>query len=220
MRYFTIFVKIALAYAFLMAGFTKVIGERFTSLSNNHPMGHYLEALFHTGYYYPFISVAQMLAGVLLLIPRTSLLGAILYFPIILNICILSFAVRFDGSVLTSPLMVLANLYLLCWDYHRLKFILPFKKSAFEDVLPQFKDRSNKFPFRFLSGVLIITVITVALIFTMNQKAIMPRNNLSDCKYQCPNSSDVELCKSFCNCIHEDGNTLDECLTKYGEFSK
>lgn len=219
--YFTIFLRIALAYAFIFAGFVKVNGERFTSLSNNHPMGHYLEALFHTGYYYTFIGVAQMLAGLLLLIPRTALLGAIIYFPLILNICILSFAVRFDGSVLTSPLMVLANLYLLCWDYHRIKYILPFKKSAFDDILPDFKDRSTKFPFKFLAGVFVTMVIVVVLVFTMNQKAVMPRNNISDCEYQCPDSSNSEACISFCECIHQDGNSLDDCLNRYGsKFDK
>jgi len=111
--YFAIFVRIALAAGFLPSGFVKIMGERFTSLSANHPMGHYLEALHQTGYYYTFIGILQVTAAILLLIPRTAVLGAILYFPIILNICILSFAVRFEGSLLSSPLMVIANLYLL-----------------------------------------------------------------------------------------------------------
>lgn len=91
-------------------------------------MGNYLEALHRTGYYYTFIGVMQVTAALLLLIPRTATLGAFLYFPIILNICVLSFAVRFEGSLLSSPLMVLANLYLLCWDYDKWKLILPFNK--------------------------------------------------------------------------------------------
>ena len=92
-RYFAVCMRIGLAWGFLPSGFTKIIGERFTSLSNNHPMGQYLEALHHTGYYYPFIGVLQVTAAILLLIPRTALLGALIYFPIILNICILSYAV-------------------------------------------------------------------------------------------------------------------------------
>src|ERR1700712_2895502 len=103
LQYFTIFNRVALAAGFIPSGFVKIMGERFTSLSNNHPMGHYLEALHHTGYYYTFIGIVQVTAALLLLIPRTAALGAVLYFPIILNICILSFAVRFDGSLLSSP---------------------------------------------------------------------------------------------------------------------
>lgn len=127
-RYFAIFNRVALAAGFLPSGFVKIMGERFTDLSNNHPMGHYLEALSRTGYYYTFIGVLQVSAATLLLIPRTATLGAMIYFPIILNICILSLAVRFDGSFISSPLMVLANLYLLCWDYDKLKYIFPWNK--------------------------------------------------------------------------------------------
>ncbi|MES2701713.1 MAG: hypothetical protein V4649_03690 [Bacteroidota bacterium] len=105
------------------------MGERFTSLGVNHPMGHYLAAFYRTGYYYTFVGVMQVMAACLLLVPRTATLGAVMYFPIILNICILSLAVRFEGSFVTSPLMVLANVYLLCWDYDKLKYILPFKQN-------------------------------------------------------------------------------------------
>ncbi|HSB94004.1 MAG TPA: hypothetical protein VLC28_12855, partial [Flavitalea sp.] len=59
MGYFTIFVRFALAAGFIPSGMVKIMGERFTSLSVNHPMGHYLEALYHTGSYYTFIGVMQ-----------------------------------------------------------------------------------------------------------------------------------------------------------------
>jgi hypothetical protein len=109
----------------------KILGERFASgLSANHPMGHYLEALHYTGFYYTFIGVVQVAAAIMLLVPRTVTLGAFLYFPIILNICILTYAVRFDGSLFTAPLMVLANLYLLGWNYEKWKYILPFNRPA------------------------------------------------------------------------------------------
>src|SRR3954467_6703265 len=79
LRYFAVFNRVALAAGFLPAGFVKITGERFTALSVNHPMGHYLEALHLTGYYYTFIGLAQVIAAILLLIPRTVLLGALVY---------------------------------------------------------------------------------------------------------------------------------------------
>lgn len=126
LKYFSIFNRIALAAGFIPSGMVKIMGERFTSLSVNHPMGNYLEAIHRTGYYYTFIGIMQVSAAILLLIPRTVTLGALIYFPIILNIWILSWAVRFDGSFFSSPLMVLANIYLLCWNFDKLKFIFPF----------------------------------------------------------------------------------------------
>ncbi|GAB2459085.1 hypothetical protein GCM10011375_08710 [Hymenobacter qilianensis] len=130
LRDFTVFTRIVLAMGFLPSGYVKIVGEQFTDLPICHPMGHYLEAFHRTGFYYTFVGVVQVIAACLLLIPRTATLGAMLYFPIILNIFILTLAVRFVGSWVTAPLMVLANLYLLCWDYDKLKFILPFNKQT------------------------------------------------------------------------------------------
>jgi uncharacterized membrane protein YphA (DoxX/SURF4 family) len=128
---FSIFCRLALAAGFIPSGIVKIMDERFASgLSVNHPMGSYLEALHHTGYYYTFIGIVQVTAAILLLLPRTVTLGAFLYFPVILNICILTYALRFDGSLFTAPLMTLANLYILGWNYEKWKYILPFNRPA------------------------------------------------------------------------------------------
>src|ERR1041385_547730 len=102
LRYFAIFCRIVLALGFLPSGIVKVRGERFTALPSNHPLGHYFDALYLTGSYYTFIGVSQLTAALLLLIPRTALLGAILYFPIILNICVLTYATR-PSSTTSAP---------------------------------------------------------------------------------------------------------------------
>ena len=125
LHYFTIFCRIALALGFLPAGIVKVRGERFTGLPSNHPLGHYFDALHLTGLYYTFLGVGQLLAAVLLIVPRTALLGAMLYFPIIVNICVLTYATRFEGTRIAT-LMLLANLFLLIWDYDRLRHACPF----------------------------------------------------------------------------------------------
>jgi uncharacterized membrane protein YphA (DoxX/SURF4 family) len=126
---FSIFCRLSLAAGFIPSGIVKLMDERFASgLHAKHPMGHYLEALHTTGYYYTFIGVVQVAAAIFLLIPRTATLGAFLYFPIILNITVLTYATRFDGSLFTAPLMTLANLYLLGWNYEKWKYILPFNR--------------------------------------------------------------------------------------------
>ena len=63
-----------------------------------------------TGFYYTCIGVSQLTAALLLLVPRTTLLGAIIYFPIILNICVLTYATRFEGARIAT-LMLLANVF-------------------------------------------------------------------------------------------------------------
>jgi uncharacterized membrane protein YphA (DoxX/SURF4 family) len=212
LRYFAVFTRVALAAGFLPSGFIKIMGERFTSLSNNHPMGHYLEALSHTGYYYTYIGMAQVAAAILLLIPGTAVLGAVLYFPIILNICILSMAVRFEGSLITSPLMVVANVFLLCWYYDRLKFLLPFNHPPAATALPPQPGSSTKFPTAFFAGV----AATVALVVLLTRLFdVMPRNTLADCRSQFKGSHRTQAGEEFCTCIHQKGQPLNQALEAY-----
>jgi uncharacterized membrane protein YphA (DoxX/SURF4 family) len=217
-KYFTIFCRVALAAGFIPAGFVKIMGERFTSLSVNHPMGHYLEALSLTGYYYPFIGVVQVLAALMLLVPRTATLGALLYLPVILNITILSLAVRFDGSLFTAPLMVMANLYLLCWDYDKLRLIFPWNNTTATALVPKPQVLSSKFPFAFAGGVLATVVIYVLVITHIFN--LKPYNTLHDCKTQCSSAKNPKACDVFCECIHTKGQQLDKSLDAYEKASK
>ncbi len=212
LRYFAIFCRIALAAGFIPSGLQKILGERFTVLAVNHPMGNFLEALYHIGYYYTFIGVMQVLAAILLLIPRTATIGALIYFPIILNICILSLSVRFDGSQITSPLMVCAVLYLLCWDYHKFKKVFPFYES--DSDLPQRSELTRKLPVKFFAGVIAVIVLTA--LHAKLLYAIMPRNTFSDCLAQCDGEDD-RACIEFCECIHKEGESLKQCLEEFKE---
>jgi uncharacterized membrane protein YphA (DoxX/SURF4 family) len=212
-HYFAVFCRIALALGFIPSGIVKIMGERFASgLSNNHPLGHYLEALHNTGYYYSFIGIAQLTIAVLLLIPRTALLGALMYFPIILNICVLAYAVRFEGTRITT-FMALANLYLLCWDYDRIKYILPFKQVKEDSALPTKKPLSKKFPFAFFGCV--VAIMAAVIVINQFLYDIRPGNSLIECTNGCPANSSPKACEEFCDCIHNQGKPLHECLAVY-----
>ena len=213
LRYFAIFCRVGLALGFIPSGVVKVMGERFTALPSNHPLGHYFDALHLTGFYYTFIGVSQLTAALLLLIPRTTLLGAILYLPIILNICVLTYATRFEGTRIAT-LMLLANLYLLCWDYARLKYILPLTSSSDVGKTPNQK-MSGKFPLIFFG----CAVAAVVLVIVINNFVydIRPGNSQLECTNGCANNARPEACERFCNCIYNESNPLDKCLEEYGK---
>ena len=211
LRYFAVFCRVALALGFIPSGIVKIIGERFTALPSNHPLGHYFDALYLTGFYYTFIGVSQLTAALLLLIPRTTLLGAILYLPIIVNICVLSYATRFEGTRIAT-LMLLANLYLLWWDYARLKYVLPLATSSDVGTTPNQK-MSGKFPLVFFGCVVAAVVLVVVInIFVYD---IRPGNSQLECTNACADNARPEACKRFCNCIYNEGNLLDKCLGEY-----
>lgn len=213
LRYFTVFCRVALALGFIPSGIVKVMGERFTGLPSNHPLGHYFDALYHTGFYYTFIGVSQLTAALLLLIPRTALLGAILYLPIIFNICVLTYATRFEGTRIAT-FMLLANLYLLCWDYARLKYVLPLASSSDVGTTPNQK-MSGKFPWVFFGCV----VATVASVIVINQFVydIRPGNSRLECTNGCADNAHPEACEHFCECIYDEGHPLGKCLEEYGK---
>jgi hypothetical protein len=209
---FAIFCRIALAASFIPAGYIKIVGERFAAgLPSNNPLGHYFDALHLTGYYYTFIGIAQILTAILLLIPRTSLLGALMYFPVIVNICVLTYATRFDGTRGVT-MMLLASLFLLIWDYDRLKHILPFKQP---ETNPPVSKRllGTRLRIVFFGGSL--AVLAFIIIGTFYLYEIGPCNSEAECRNQCASSKNPAACGIFCSCIYKQGQPLDSCLATF-----
>ena len=216
-HYFAVFCRIVLAVVFIISGLVKVKGERFAAgLPVNNPMGHYFEALHQTEYYYTFIGISQLLIALLLLIPRTALLGALMCFPVILNICILTYAVRFEGTRATTFLL-LANLFLLCWDYNRIKCILPFKQVKLDANAIKEKPLTGKFPFLFFGSV--VTILATVVFLNIIIYDIRPGNSPEECTNGCPGNKDPKACAEFCDCIYNQGKPLRECLVEYNKAS-
>src|SRR6476620_12563959 len=93
--FFTWTTRILLALAFVPSGLKKVMGLRFTKLGIDNPVGFFFEALYQSGMYWNFLGAVQLLAALLLLIPKTATAGAILYFPIIINILVIVTSMHF-----------------------------------------------------------------------------------------------------------------------------
>jgi uncharacterized membrane protein YphA (DoxX/SURF4 family) len=211
-RLFAVFCRIALALSFIPSGYVKIMHERFAAgLPSNNPLGHYFDALHSTGYYYTFIGITQLITAILLLIPRTALLGALLYFPIMLNICVLTYATRFDGTRIVT-MMILGCLFLLVWDYNRLKHI--FKQP--ETGLPVPK-KSSGLRFRAVFFGSSFAVLTIIVFGTPYLYEITPGNSEEGCRNQCAASKNPTACQTFCDCIYEQGQPLDSCLATFNQ---
>jgi uncharacterized membrane protein YphA (DoxX/SURF4 family) len=124
LKIFTVLTRLLLALGFLPSGLTKVLGNRFTILGVDNPVGFFFEAMYRTGFYWRFLGLCQLAAAALLVIPRTATIGALVYFPLILNIFVITVSLHFTGTPFITGLMLLANLYLLCWDYDKLKHLI------------------------------------------------------------------------------------------------
>lgn len=209
---FAVFCRIALAILFLPTGIVKIMGQRFAEgLPHNNPLGHYFDALLLTGYYYTFIGIGQVTVAILLLIPRTALLGALMCFPIITNICVLTYATRFDGTRGTT-FGLLACLFLLVWDYHRLKHVLPFKQPKTDPPVLR-KPLGKRLRIFFFGGV--VAAVAIIIFGTFYLFEIVPGNEEEECRNQCASSKNPAACQAFCDCIYKEGQPLDSCLATF-----
>ena len=130
------------------------------------------------------------------------------------SICILTYALRFEGTRSTT-FMILANLYLLFWDYERIKYIFSYKPVKEHGPSPGEKRLSNKFPFLFFGSV--IAMIVAIIVINLYLYDIRPGNSQEECINGCPGNSDPKACEKFCDCIYNQGKPLRECLTEYNK---
>lgn len=130
---FTLLTRILLAAAFIPSGAVKLMGERFTLVSTDSPVGAFFEAMYQTGFYWRFLGASQVIAGVLLLFPRAAHLGAAIFLPIIVNIFIITVSLGFQGTPFVTGPMLMAVVYLCMWDYHRFRPMLT--ESPLEGVV-------------------------------------------------------------------------------------
>lgn len=125
---FTIYLRYILGGTFVFASVVKIKGERFThDFGGDQPINtawHYFETMYQSGLYWQFIGWGQFISGFLLMTQRLATLGALMYLPIILNIFIVTISYGFAGTPLITGLLLLSNIYLLFYDYEKLKPII------------------------------------------------------------------------------------------------
>lgn len=211
---FALFCRIALAASFLPTGMVKIMGERFAEgLPSNNPLGHYFDALYLTGYYYTFIGIAQVIIALLILIPRTSFIGVLMYFPMIVNICVLTYATRFAGTR-ANTMLLLGCLFLLIWNYDRLKCLLSFRPPETEPPVLK-KPRRVRLRVIFFGGVL--ATLAFIIVGTFYLWEIGPGNSEAECRGQCYGSKNPAACEAFCDCIYKEGKPLESCLEAFNK---
>lgn len=111
--------RLLLAMAFLPTGLVKLTGQRFTTLPVDNPIGFFFEAMYRTGPYWHFIGLVQVVAAVLLLVPATATLGALVFLPVGVSVFLITLGVGFGNTTIVTGGMLLACIYLVCWDADR-----------------------------------------------------------------------------------------------------
>jgi len=152
---FIIYTRYLIGGAFVFSSIIKIKGKRFTTYSQEDaPLGsamHFFEVLYQTGDYWQFIGWAQLLAGFLLMTQRYAKLGALVNFPILLNVFVITISMNFGGTPLITGLMLAANLMLLIWHWGELKSLINLPYT------PEPKDQEENKPLWAITGVLLFS---------------------------------------------------------------
>ncbi len=157
--------RILLALAFIPTGMVKLLGHRFSTMGTNTSVGYFFEAMYQSGVYWNFLGLGQVVAGLLLLIPATSTLGAVAFFPIILNITVVTWSVDFQGTRYITVMMLLASLFLLCWDWDRLRSIV---------FVPTDRDLPSSVPIARLEGAGYVVGTVAGMAVLLGVRSLFP----------------------------------------------
>lgn len=105
--------------ALLWSGIPKVLGERFTSFdattSDINSPAHFFETLYRSGLFWRVIGVAQCASGILMLLHRFWVVGALLATPILINMFLITVSYNFGETHYITLLMLLVNTAALTW---------------------------------------------------------------------------------------------------------
>lgn len=132
----TLGTRVLLAVSFIPTGMVKLLGQRFAYMSPDTPIGGFFETLYLSGPYWHFLGLVQVLAGVLVLLPATATLGALMFFSIMLNVFLITLSYEFRLTPFVTGAMLMATLYLLTWDYDRLRGLVGLGASRDAEIAP------------------------------------------------------------------------------------
>jgi hypothetical protein len=170
---FVIYLRYLIGFAFVFASIVKIKGERFTSIPASEPVGYFFEAMYQSGFYWNFLGWAQFISGALLMSQRFSTIGAMVFFPVILNVCLITNSIDFgSGTPVITTLMLAGTTFLLLWDYKKWIILFYHEHHIKLDLTQQPKDRLMTDPVWTVAGVTFV-LLTVAVQINKPSRALI-----------------------------------------------
>lgn len=173
-KLFVIYLRYLIGFAFVFASIVKIRGERFTSISPSQPVGYFFEAMYQSGFYWNFLGWAQLISGALLMSQRFSTVGAMVFFPVILNVCLITHSVDFgSGTPTITTLMLLGTTFLLLWDYKKWMILFQRDHTIYLDMTKEPEDRLMNDGIWTIAGILFVLLTVTVQLVGANQTTIL-----------------------------------------------
>lgn len=166
-------IRYCIAFNIASFGWKKFYGLQFivpteiASLPMNQQSGEWLTWFYfgHSPAFGIIIALIQIIGGYLLLFRRTVLIGALILFPVLLNLTLIAIFYQMNaGALMQSVLLTIGVLFLILLDYKKLVEFFFKTKST----LPSLKINSL-----LLKNAVRLSAIVVSLLFTMYLKSII-----------------------------------------------
>jgi hypothetical protein len=109
--------SLSLGVGFVLSGLRKMPGIKFTQLPISNPVGLFFEGMYATGAYWNFIGYYQIVVGIVLISPWYRKISPLLALPVTVNIFGVSIGLGMQGTPVITALMLLANLFLIVWQW-------------------------------------------------------------------------------------------------------
>ena len=166
---FVVYLRYLIGGAFVFAAIVKIQGGRFTtddgSTAPIDSAWHLFETLYRSGTYWKFLGWGQLIAGFLLMTQRFATLGALIFFPVTLNIFFITMSYSFGGTPIITGLLVLATIFLLLWDYNKL---LPLLQTGDGHIIHNYNKIPNNSLWTSIGVLLFLITVIYVLIWERN----------------------------------------------------
>jgi uncharacterized membrane protein YphA (DoxX/SURF4 family) len=170
---FVIYLRYLIGATFVFSSIPKILGERFlTDNCESAPINsfpHWFETLYRSGIYWNFLGWGQLLAALLLMTQLFATLGAVAFLPIVLNVFFISITYELGiGLPVIAGLLLLANIFLLVWDYNKLRVLLIPDSNKDLIIENQYNEFFNNMFWAYLGVIIFATTVVYVLIYDRN----------------------------------------------------
>lgn len=126
-------IRFWLGIILLTAGVAKMFNGHFIGIIGPVWLETELEK-YNLGIYAIFIAYSQIIVGFMLLVKRFATLGAIMAIPMFANILMVTISLHWQGTPYVVAFFLLCNLYLLVYDFHKIKFLLTDEVTPLTEI--------------------------------------------------------------------------------------
>lgn len=148
-------IRFWLGIILLSAGVTKMFHGHFIQLIGPPWMEGELEK-YNLGLYSVFIAYSQIMIGFMLLVKRFATLGAVMAIPMFANILMITISLHWEGTPYVVAFFLLCNIYLLIYDYHKIKFLITDDSKSIQHI--PIKRNDTQLDILYIIGLIIILI--------------------------------------------------------------